>query len=73
MGCFEGRLAKRPKTKGTSPFASLFRASRALATMSLPLICVEGVAAGFAGPDERFGAGEGRNHRGPDMRKTQLE
>ena len=25
--------------------------------MSLPLICVEGVAAGFAGPDEGFGAG----------------
>jgi hypothetical protein len=55
------------------PLASLSRAGRALAAMSLPLICVEGVATGFAGPDERLGAGEGRNHRGPDMRKTQLE
>ena len=25
--------------------------------MSLPLICVEGVATGFARPDEGFGAG----------------
>ena len=39
------------------PLASLSRAGRALAAMSLPLICVEGVATGFARPDERLGAG----------------
>jgi len=38
--------------------------------MSLPLICVEGVAAGFARPDEWFRAGEGRIHKGLGMRKT---
>ena len=41
--------------------------------MSLPLICVEGVAAGFAGPDEGLGAGEGRNQKGPGMRKPKFE
>jgi len=66
-------LTEECHAKGAFPFASLFTAGWTLAAMSLPLICVEGVAAGFARPDERFGAGEGRNHRGPDMRKTQLE
>ena len=38
--------------------------------MSLPLICVEGVATGFAGPDEGLRAGEGRIHKGLGMRAT---